>query len=39
MQALIRDQFVSQQDVDTAEVNSDAAIAALESLRAQVKQM
>jgi len=39
MRALIKDQFVSQQDLDNAEVNSDAAIAALESLRAQVKQM
>jgi len=39
MQALIKDQFVSQQDLDNAEVNHDAAIAALESLRAQVKQM
>jgi len=39
MQALIKDQFVSQQDLDNAEVNSDAALAALESLRAQVKQM
>src|SRR6185312_9194855 len=39
MQALIKDQFVSQQDLDTAEVNLDGAVAALESLRAQVKQM
>jgi len=39
MRALIKDQFVSQQDLDNAEVNSDAAIAALESLRAQVQQM
>jgi membrane fusion protein, multidrug efflux system len=39
MQALIKDQFVSQQDLDNAQVNSDAAAAALESLRAQVKQM
>jgi membrane fusion protein (multidrug efflux system) len=39
MKALIKEQFVSQQDLDTAEVNSDGAIAALESLRAQVKQM
>lgn len=38
MQALIKDQFVSQQDLDNAQVNSDAAVAALESLRAQVKQ-
>ena len=39
MQALIKEQFVSQQDLDNAQVNSDAAFAALESLRAQVKQM
>lgn len=39
MQALIKDQFVSQQDFDNAQVNTDAAVAALESLRAQVKQM
>lgn len=39
MQALIKEQFVSQQDVDTALVNYDAAVAALASLRAQVTQM
>lgn len=39
MQALIRDQFVSQQDLDNAEVNFDAARAAQESLQAQVNQM
>jgi membrane fusion protein (multidrug efflux system) len=39
MQALIKDQFVSQQDLDNAQVNFDAAVAALESLYAQVKQM
>jgi membrane fusion protein (multidrug efflux system) len=39
MQALIQDQFVSQQDLDNAQVNYDAAWAAMESLRAQVKQM
>jgi RND family efflux transporter MFP subunit len=39
MQSLIKDQFVSQQDLDNAQVNSDAAAAAQESLRAQVKQM
>ena len=38
MQALIKDQFVSQQDVDTAQVNFETATAALESLHAQVKQ-
>jgi membrane fusion protein (multidrug efflux system) len=39
MQALIKDQFVSQQDLDNAQVNFDTAVAALESLDAQVKQM
>jgi RND family efflux transporter MFP subunit len=39
MQALIKDQFVSQQDLDNAQVNFDAAVAALESLTAQVKQI
>lgn len=39
MRALIKDQFVSQQDLDNAEVNFDAAVAVQESLRAQVKQM
>ncbi len=39
MQALIKDQFVSQQDLDTAEVNYEAAKAAWDSLHAQVKQM
>jgi RND family efflux transporter MFP subunit len=39
MQTLIKDQFISQQDLDTAQVNYDGAIAALESLQAQVKQM
>ena len=39
MQALIQDQFVSQQELDNAQVNFDAAQAALESLHAQVKQM
>ncbi len=39
MESLIKDQFVSQQDLDNAQVNSDAAAAALDSLRAQVKQM
>lgn len=39
MQSLIKDQFVSQQDLDNAEVNLDAAGAAQESLQAQVKQM
>ena len=39
MRALIKDQFVSQQDLDTAEVNYDMAVAQMESLRAQVKQL
>lgn len=39
MHALIKDQFVSQQDLDNAEVNFDAARAAQESLQAQVNQM
>ncbi|HXZ25579.1 MAG TPA: efflux RND transporter periplasmic adaptor subunit [Nitrospiria bacterium] len=39
MRALIKDQFVSQQDLDNAQVNFDGATAAMESLRAQVKQM
>ena len=39
MQALIKDQFVSQQDLDTAQVNYDGAMALQDSLRAQVKQM
>ena len=39
MQALIKDQFVAQQDLDTAQVSYDAAVAALDSLRAQVQQM
>ncbi|NOS82239.1 MAG: efflux RND transporter periplasmic adaptor subunit [Nitrospira sp.] len=39
MQALIKDQFVSQQDLDNAQVAYDAAVAALDSLRAQVQQM
>ena len=39
MQALIKDQFVSQQDLDNAQVNFDGAIAAQESLQAQVKQV
>jgi membrane fusion protein (multidrug efflux system) len=39
MQTLIKDQFVSQQDLDTALVNRDAAAALQDSLRAQVQQM
>jgi len=39
MKALIKDQFVSQQDLDTAQVNFDGVSAQLEAARAQVKQM
>ena len=39
MHTLIKQQFVSQQDVDIAEVNYDVAVAQIESLKAQVKQM
>jgi RND family efflux transporter MFP subunit len=39
MEALIKDQFVSQQDLDNAQIAHDMASAQLESLRAQVKQM
>lgn len=39
MQALIKEHFISQQDLDNAQVNYEGAIAALESLQAQVKQM
>jgi len=39
MQALIKDQFVSQQEFDNAQVNFDAAAAGLASLQAQVTQM
>ncbi len=39
MQTLIKDQFVSQQDLDNAQVNFDSAVAMLDSLHAQVKQM
>jgi membrane fusion protein (multidrug efflux system) len=39
MEALIKAQFVSQQDLDNAQIAHDMASAQLESLRAQVKQM
>lgn len=39
MKALIKDQFVSQQDLDTAQVNYDLASAQIETYRAQVQQM
>ena len=39
MQALIHDQYVSQQEFDNAQVNFDATAAGLASLQAQVTQM
>lgn len=39
MKSLIKDQFVSQQDLDTAQVNYDLASAQIETYRAQVQQM
>ncbi len=39
MQALIKDHFVSEQDLDNAQVAYDTSAAALDSLRAQVQQM
>jgi len=39
MQTLLKDQFVSQQDLDNAQVNFDAAGAAHASLQAQVNQV
>ncbi|HKN86167.1 MAG TPA: efflux RND transporter periplasmic adaptor subunit [Nitrospiraceae bacterium] len=39
MEALIKNQFISQQDLDNAQIGYDMAVAQLESLRAQVKQM
>jgi membrane fusion protein (multidrug efflux system) len=39
METLIKQHFISQQDLDNAQVNYDGAMAALESLQAQVKQM
>lgn len=39
MQALIQNQFVSQQEFDNAQVNFDATAAGLASLQAQVTQM
>ncbi|MGH7255329.1 MAG: efflux RND transporter periplasmic adaptor subunit [Nitrospirales bacterium] len=39
MRALIKQQFVSPQDLDTAEVNYDMAVADLTSLEAQVDQL
>ena len=39
MQVLIKDQFVSQQDLDNAQVNLDATRAAHEALQAQLNQM
>lgn len=39
MRALIKDQYVSQQDVDNAQAAYDVAVAQVGSLRAQVHQM
>ncbi|HET7057101.1 MAG TPA: efflux RND transporter periplasmic adaptor subunit [Nitrospiraceae bacterium] len=39
MEALIKSQFISQQDLDNAQIGYDMASAQLESLRAQVQQM
>jgi len=39
MRTLIKDQYVSQQDVDNAQAAYDVAVAQVESLRAQVRQM
>jgi membrane fusion protein, multidrug efflux system len=38
-QALLKDQFISQQDLDNAQATYEMAVAQLESLRAQVRQM
>ena len=38
-QALLKDQFISQQDLDNAQATHEMAVAQLESLRAQVRQM
>lgn len=39
MRALIKEEFVSQQDVDNAQAAFDVAVAQVDSLRAQVHQM
>jgi len=39
MRTLIKDQYVSQQDVDNAQAAYDVAVAQVDSLRAQVHQM
>ena len=39
MRSLIKDQYVSQQDVDNAQAAYDVAVAQVDSLRAQVHQM
>lgn len=39
MQSLIKDQYISQQDVDNAQAAHDVAVAQVNSLRAQVHQM
>lgn len=38
-QSLLKDQFISQQDLDNAQATHEMAVAQLESLRAQVRQM
>jgi len=38
-QALLKDQFIAQQDLDNAQATHEMAVAQLESLRAQVRQM
>jgi RND family efflux transporter MFP subunit len=39
MRSLIKDQYISQQDVDNAQAAYDVAVAQVDSLRAQVHQM
>jgi membrane fusion protein (multidrug efflux system) len=39
MRSLIKDQYISQQDLDNAQASYDVAVAQIESLRAQVHQM
>lgn len=39
MRALLKDQFVSQQDLDNAQATYDMAVAQVEAFRAQVRQM
>jgi RND family efflux transporter MFP subunit len=39
MRSLIKDQYISQQDLDNSQASYDVAVAQIESLRAQVHQM